>query len=119
MIVLTALFNVKIPFNAHMIMITLLSLVSLEAIDTEPLLEGMFEFRETEAFMTVIDEQGDSVSSFAKAGYDSANFLSLLGSMFFIILYYFAFQTFIFLLGLAVKRCGNNCFTRWVRKRIS
>lgn len=55
MIVLTALFNVKVPFNAYMIMITVLSLVSLEALDTNPILECMFEFRETESFMTVID----------------------------------------------------------------
>ena len=116
MIVLTALFNVTIPFNAHMIMITVLSLVSLEFVDTSPLLEGMFEFRETESFMTVINEEGEASSTFEEAGYGSSNFLQLLSSIFFIILLYIAIQAFMYLLRLVLKPCGNNFLTRWVRQ---
>ena len=116
MIVHTALFNVKIPFNARMIMVAVLSIVSLEAVDTSPLLEGMFEFRETESFMTVIDEQGESSSNFEKAGYESANFLALIGSIFFIILLYILIEILMLLLRQALKPCGNNRFTNWVRK---
>ena len=119
MIVLTTLFNVKIPFNAHMVMITILSLVSLEFVDTDPLLERMFEIRETPAFETVIDDDGDPQSNFAEAGYESSNFLDLLGSIFFIILAYVANQVCMNLLRLVIMPCKSNRFTRWVRKRDS
>lgn len=50
-------------------------MVSLEFINTDPVLEDMFDFRETEAFETVIDEYGEPSSKFADAGYESANYL--------------------------------------------
>ena len=73
-----------------MVMIAILSLVSLEFIDTGFLLDEMFDFRETVAFGSYTDEYGETVSHFAEAGFESSNFIELLGGVFFVILIYIA-----------------------------
>lgn len=103
MIVLTALFAFQIPFNAQMLMISILDLVSLEFIDTGFLLEEIFDFRETDAFGTYEDEYGGEVSQFAESGFETSNFIELLGSVFFVIILTVAFQLFISLLKLLTR----------------
>ena len=44
----------------------------------------MFDFRETEAFKTEYDSDGEALSVFADAGYESANFIVNLGPIFFL-----------------------------------
>lgn len=43
-----------------MVMISILALVSLDIIDTEFMLNEMFDFRETDAFGSYTDESGET-----------------------------------------------------------
>ena len=74
-----------------MVMIAILSLVSLDIVDTEFILNQMFDFRETDAFGSYTDEYGETKSHFADSGFESSNFIELLGGLFFVILVYAAF----------------------------
>ena len=85
-------------------MITFLGLVSLDFIDTDFLLEEMFDFRETDAFGTYIDGYGEPQSHFADAGFETSNFIELLGSVFFVILLYASLQLVLALLKILVRQ---------------
>lgn len=118
MVVMTALFAFNLPFNALSVMITFLGLVSLDFIDTDFLLEEMFDFRETDAFGTYIDGYGEPQSHFADAGFETSNFIELLGSVFFVILLYAGLQLVLALLKIIVRPCALNKVTRWIRKEV-
>ena len=51
-VMLTTLFVIHLPKNAQMIMVMILKLVSFDFIHTEPMLYQIFNFRETDYFMT-------------------------------------------------------------------
>ena len=57
----------------------ILKMCALEAVKLDFFFD-LFDFRETTAFQTK-EESGEEVSSYADAGYDSANFFLLLGPM--------------------------------------
>ena len=109
-IVMTDLFKVDVAPNAHMIMVAILEMVSLDFIDTEDFLTELFDFRETAAFETKIDEEtGDSTSKFEAAGYESANFILLLGPIFFVIIFSVSIVILRALAKLACRPCSDNC----------
>lgn len=91
MIVMTSLFQLVIPPNADMVMLMILKMCSLDFVNTGWLLAKLFNFRETESMNTKFDSNGEPQSKFADAGYDSANFLELLGPVFFVVVFFAAY----------------------------
>lgn len=119
MIVISALFSLDMPYNARDVMIMILKLVAFEFYDTGEILAYFFDFRETEPFLAgEFDYNGESISRFAEAGYESSNFIELLGLIFIGILISLAILIFIGLLRLIFWRCGANCFTNCIRRKI-
>lgn len=117
-IVLMALFNLQTPFNANMIMITILKLCGLEFISTEAAIEYLFDFRETEAMFTTVTETGETYSKWSDSGFETSIFIQLLGPIFFL--------PILFVLMLLAKRlatkmvscCKDNFLTRKIREKI-
>ena len=71
---LSALFVFDLPINAEIFMMMILRLVAFDFIQTEEIFQVIFSFRETKWFMTETFANGEKVSKFAEAGYDSTNF---------------------------------------------
>lgn len=115
-VVLTVLFNLDIPENADNFMLMLLSLCSLEFIDTSEYLQMMFTFRETEAFGTKTFSDGTKEAKYADAGYESTIFLELLGPLFFMIIAMVAFMIVRKLLQKCAKPFNDNFCTRRLKK---
>ena len=117
-IVLTDLFNIDVAPNAHIIMALILEMVSLDFIDTEDFVTEIFNFQETNPFASHYDPAtGDNHSKFLAAGYDSSNFILLLGSMFIIMVLYIGINILRFVTLLACKPCGTNFLTKRLRKK--
>lgn len=118
-IVLSVLFNIDIAPNADMIMVAILQTVSLEFISTEDFIDEMFGgFRETKPFMIRVDENGYEHSKFVDAGYDTSNFVMLLGPIFIIVVAYLSWITIRLLLRLAFSRCDENFITQRLRRSL-
>ena len=98
-------------------MTTVMKLCAAEFISTDSAFEYIFEFRETEVFQSRINADGDEKSAYANAGYDSSIFFVLLGPIFFILIFDVFLKTFKRILRLMTCRRGENCFTRYLRKR--
>ena len=60
MIALTSLFNVDFPQNVREIVQTLWSLISFDILKLESRLSTVFDFKETEAFHTTYDADGEA-----------------------------------------------------------
>ena len=88
---MTALFAVNFPYNAEIIMSAIAEMVSLEFIPVESLLETIFDFRDTKPFCLEENKDGESYSKFEDFGYDSANFIMLIGPSLLLLLAYLAF----------------------------
>ena len=117
MIVLTVLFQLDIPPNAEMVMEMILKMCSLEFVPTEEMLTAMFGFRETQPFDLKVDSEGNEYSKFADVGFDNSNFFLLLGAVFFVAVLYACLVALRKLTVLALRRCGDNRCTRYVRRR--
>ena len=115
-VTLTTLFNLTIPDNANVIMEAILALMSLEVIDTDSMFVAVFGFRETQMFAVKVLENGDEVSKFEEAGYDSSNFIQLLGPIFILIIITALFAPIKAFLKWITRNAGHNCFTKRVRK---
>ena len=115
MIVMTSLFSLRMPLNADMVMLMILKMCSLEFINTGWALEKMFSFRETVSINTEVDSNGEDVSKFADAGYDSSNFVELLGPVFFVMLFYAAIVLFRLFARKVTKKCRDNFCTKRIR----
>ena len=76
MIVMTVLFSVIRPVNAEVVLTTIMSYVNLDLIETYPMLDKLFTFKESEPFNQI----------FLQAGYESTTYLVELGLLIFIIL---------------------------------
>ena len=74
----------------------------------------MFDFTETEPFM----EDGENVSRFWEAGYETSNFIELLGPIFFAVLAWLAYLVVVALLRILFFKCGHNCFIKRLRRPI-
>ena len=74
MIVMTSLFRLRLAVNAASIMAVILKMISLDVFKSDEYIKDMFNFRETKSFLTEYDEDGEAVSTFAEAGYDSSNY---------------------------------------------
>ena len=118
-VIMTSLFRLKQPANSSGIMQTIWRLVSLDIIETGPIFDSMFRFRETEAYLTEYDEYGLPVSSFAEAGYESSNFIQLIGMIFFIAVAFVIFVIMRALVRLVTRPCKENCLTRPIRRTIN
>ena len=114
---LTSLFKLNLPSNASRIMTTVMNLCAAEFIDTDSAFEFIFEFRETDVFQSRINADGDEKSAYANAGYDSSIFFVLLGPIFFILIFDTFLTTFKRILRLMTCRMGENCSTRYLRRR--
>ena len=55
LIVLTVLFNTKIPVNAKEILVVVLALVNFELVNTEEIYPVIFDFTETDSFNQIFD----------------------------------------------------------------
>ena len=113
---LTDLFAIQdIPPNAEMLMQAILRMCSLEFIDTGFLLEGLFQFRETKAFLTKTTSDGLEISRFADAGYETAIFFELLGPILVIVI--------VFALYTLVKQITRYIVVKftidsWLRRKL-
>ena len=104
--------------NADDIMKTILKLCALDFMQTDKIYAFLFDFRETDAFDLIPDEDGEKNSKWKQTGFESSNFILLLGPVYIIVHVYLIF---VFLKWIAKKmctRCGNNCVTRRVREKI-
>ena len=116
-IVLTALFNLETPLNANMIMIMILKLCGLEFVSTDDIYGAVFDFRETEAFFTVVTADGQKISKWEESGFESAVFIELLGPIFVIP---FAFAGLILAKKLIAKVfacCKDNFLMRHILQK--
>lgn len=109
---LTVLFPIDFPENAEMIMIMFLKLCALDFFDTEGYLQSMFGFRETEAYETFVDAEGEKMSKFAEAGYENSNYYALLGPIFFMLILFLIILLIRKILYCLVYKCRDNFFTR-------
>jgi len=115
MIVMTALFRIDIADNADMILVAILEMVSLDFVETDEVINALFDYRETPIFMAE-DRGGDELESkFGDAGYDSSNYVLLLGPIFLIASAYLLFNILRCLAQLSCRKCGENCLTRRIR----
>ena len=117
-VTLTTLFNLDIPDNANIIMEAILALMSLEVVDTDSLFVSWFGFRETQLFALRTLENGEELSKFEDAGYDSSNFIQLLGPIFLLMVVAVVIAPVKALLKCITKSASDNCFTRRVRKQM-
>ena len=74
----------------------------------------MFDFSETEAFL----DDGEQTPRFSEAGYETSNFVELLGPIFLAVLAWIAYLIIIALLRVLFSPCGLNFFTRRLREPI-
>ena len=116
-IVLTCLFTrLEIPMNADEVMKMILRLCALDFMQSDKILEK-FNFRDTDAFDLIPDDEGNKASKWQEVGFESSNFIQLLGPVYFIV---HVFIVFLILKWIAEKmcvRCGDNFITRRVRKK--
>ena len=76
MVVLTSLFTrLEIPLNADSMMVMMLKLCSLEFISTEDIYAFLFDFRDTDSFGSIADEEGNLTSKWEEAGFEGSNFI--------------------------------------------
>ena len=115
-VVLTALFNLEIPENASIIMEAILALMSFEIVDTDSFFASIFGFRETKVFASKTFENGDEISKFEAAGYDSSNFIQLLGPIFILMVIIIIFMCLKSLLVCITNSAPDNGCTRRIRK---
>lgn len=115
---LTVLFPIDFPENAEMVMIMFLKLCALDFFETEKYLQSMFAFRETKAFSTVENEDGEEYSKFAEAGYENANYYALLGPIFFFLIGLLILVLVTKVLYCLVQKCNDNFVTRRLKKKI-
>ena len=113
MIVITSLFNSDLPYNSHAVNVQILQLVNFEFefLSSEQQLERIFDFSDTDAFL----DNGEQTPRFSQAGYETSNFIELLGPIFFAILAWLAYLVFIALLRMLCSPCNDNFFTRRLR----
>ena len=78
--------------------------------------QSIFNFRETEAFMTQTYINGEKKSSYADAGYESTNFVLNLSPLLMIVLAYLVYLIVKKLLQISTKCCSANCLTRFLRQ---
>ena len=83
---------------------------------TEAMFQSIFNFRETEAFMTQTYINGEKKSSYADAGYESTNFVLNLSPLLMIVLAYLVYLIVKKLLQISTKCCSANCLTRFLRQ---
>ena len=78
----------------------------------------MFDFRDTDAFDLITDDDGNTTSKWYDVGFDNSNFIRLLGPVYFIIHLYLIFVILKWIAKKMCTRCGNNCVTRRVRSKV-
>lgn len=92
---------------------------SLEFINTEWVLKSIVSFRETDPISGKVSSTGEVISKFADAGYDSSNFIELLGPILYMVILFLVVVFFKLLLRRMCKNCGDNFCTRRVRAPIN
>ena len=116
-IVLSALFDLNEPINAEEVTLMILKLRSLDFMQTEEIYE-VFGFRETEAFNSEANFEGEIESKYDNAGYDSSNFFLLIGPILLIVVSAIVYTVCKLVTKLIVRPCGDNFCTRFFRRRI-
>ena len=74
-IVFSSIYRLRFPENVKEVTERIWKILTLDIFNTQELLELIFDFRETEAFVTEYDEDGMSESVFADAGFETSNFV--------------------------------------------
>ena len=64
LIVLTVLFNTKVPVNAKEVLVVILTIANFELVDTEEIYPTIFKFTETESFNQIYDACEMETSNF-------------------------------------------------------
>ena len=104
-IVFTVLFIVNMPLNSSLIMIDIMQLTNLDILPVEDIIVAIFDFKvETEPINEIFED----------AGYDSSNYLLLLGSLFFIV----SFGIIVYLLKKLCVRITRPMLDNWFTTRI-
>ena len=65
----------------------------------------MFDFRETDAFNLVEQEDGTKVSKYTESGYEASIFFPLIGPIFFMVIAFVVISPLIMLVKYATKKC--------------
>ena len=107
MIMLTALFTILVPKNAHTLMISLLKMSNLDIMQTEKIHEGIFGTSTQAPFNAVYET----------AGYETTNFIIESGTLMFVIIAFILITGLKALLKYATRNCGENCLTKRLRRR--
>ena len=94
-----------------------MNLCAAEFIDTDTAFEVMFNFRETGVFMSHLNADGEEMSAYANAGYDSSIFFVLLGPIFFLLILDTCLKLIKKLLQTMTARLKENCITRALRRK--
>ena len=94
-----------------------MNLCAAEFIDTDAAFEVIFDFRETGVFMSHLNADGEEMSAYANAGYDSSIYFVLLGPYFFLLIFDTFLKLIKKLLQLMTTRLKKNCITRALRKK--
>ena len=89
----------------------------MDFIDTQTFFVAIFDLRETPSFRTEIEESGKQKSAFANGGYESSNYIMLIGPFFLLLIIYLTFKSLKWILVCATRNCGNNFFTRLIRRK--
>ena len=97
------------PENAREILIEFMQFTNLDVINTKSLLDKIMLLNELPPFNLVFEE----------VGYETTNFIIELGPLFFIIIGSLFFILARALLRRLIRKKGDNCITRRIRKEIN
>ena len=113
-LVLTALFQLDLAPNADMVMVAVLKMAALEFVSGEQYIDMIFGMRETHSFdyRGEVDESVLQSTKFADAGYESSNYIELLGPLFFIVCGYAVWRVLMIFLTLIFKPCPDCCCSK-------
>ena len=106
--VFTSLFNVEFPENAKMVLSLMWELIIFDFFHIEQLVSEI-EFRETEAFQTTYDQDGEPESKFADAGYETSNFFELVAPVYFLLILSLLLVSLKLTIQSITQKCKHSC----------
>ena len=102
-----------------MVLSNVLKLCALDMFNTEKYIGKWFDFRETPPFDVETAADGEEKSKWPEAGYETSNFIELLGPIFFVIIFFVAIYLVRLILRALFSCCGDNKLTRKIRKKVN
>ena len=119
MIAFTSLFDIDIPENVKHVVQTLWELVNLDLLNIEAFLSEVLSFRETEAFKTEYDKDGEPQSRFSDAGFETSNFIELCGATYIVFLASLLSASLASVTNLISRSCKESCLKKACTHKVS